>query len=399
MKKKLTAILTLLCLLASASGGLFASAAESRAVTTESAVAFEPLGEKRRIAYEQHEPGYAVSLNGSGDGVLAQISAVPSDEGDREAENVRVYLRTGVTPKSGITYRVSFDLTAERALPDYGAAFDGESQESVYGSLKGRSVPAGGTDRVKAFLTPDSDRGELIVRLLLGKTEANTVHIRNLSVEEASAAEIAVGTNVLADSLNYHAPGSIRYWASDDSGASLTVAEGSGTLTVTQAPKNGAEVWKIKLLAATGLRPEAGKAYRIRADLTSKSKQFFEVCYNEGDIEKGYDVLYEQRLTGGTQTLDRTIYIPTDKTDAGEIILQISLGKLKTGDAVTIHNIRVEEAVMRCTDILPEDFSFDAEPSTLGVEFEEPKRDEKGKYKAIYLKEQIGGFAVHLLQK
>ena len=37
--------------------------------------------------------------------------------------------------------------------------------------------------------------------------------------------------------------------------------------------------------------------------------------------------------------------------------------------------------------------------TVLGVEFEEPKRDEKGKYKAIYLKEQIGGFAVHLVQK
>jgi 2-dehydro-3-deoxyphosphogluconate aldolase/(4S)-4-hydroxy-2-oxoglutarate aldolase len=37
--------------------------------------------------------------------------------------------------------------------------------------------------------------------------------------------------------------------------------------------------------------------------------------------------------------------------------------------------------------------------SVLGVEFEEPKKDEKGKYKAIYLKEQIGGFAVHLVQK
>lgn len=37
--------------------------------------------------------------------------------------------------------------------------------------------------------------------------------------------------------------------------------------------------------------------------------------------------------------------------------------------------------------------------SVLGVEFEEPKCDEKGKYKAIYLKEEIGGFAVHLVQK
>ncbi|MBQ4259648.1 MAG: bifunctional 4-hydroxy-2-oxoglutarate aldolase/2-dehydro-3-deoxy-phosphogluconate aldolase [Lachnospiraceae bacterium] len=37
--------------------------------------------------------------------------------------------------------------------------------------------------------------------------------------------------------------------------------------------------------------------------------------------------------------------------------------------------------------------------TVLGVEFEDPKRDEKGKYKALYMKEEVGGFAIHLLQK
>ena len=39
--------------------------------------------------------------------------------------------------------------------------------------------------------------------------------------------------------------------------------------------------------------------------------------------------------------------------------------------------------------------------SVLGVEFDETtaKTDAKGKVKAIYLKEEIGGFAIHLVQK
>ena len=37
--------------------------------------------------------------------------------------------------------------------------------------------------------------------------------------------------------------------------------------------------------------------------------------------------------------------------------------------------------------------------TVLGVEFDEPSRDDKGKYKAIYLKEEVGGFAIHLMQK
>lgn len=37
--------------------------------------------------------------------------------------------------------------------------------------------------------------------------------------------------------------------------------------------------------------------------------------------------------------------------------------------------------------------------NVLGAEFDEPVRDEKGNYRAIYLKEEIGGFAVHLMQR
>ena len=39
--------------------------------------------------------------------------------------------------------------------------------------------------------------------------------------------------------------------------------------------------------------------------------------------------------------------------------------------------------------------------TVLGVEFNEEsaKKDAKGALKAIYLKEEIGGFAVHLVQK
>ncbi|MBQ3898901.1 MAG: keto-hydroxyglutarate-aldolase/keto-deoxy-phosphogluconate aldolase, partial [Lachnospiraceae bacterium] len=39
--------------------------------------------------------------------------------------------------------------------------------------------------------------------------------------------------------------------------------------------------------------------------------------------------------------------------------------------------------------------------TVLGVEFDEStaKKDDKGKLKAIYMKEEIGGFAVHLVNK
>ncbi len=354
--RKLTAATLTMALLLSLLGGATAFAAT---LTTQEETAYVPLGQTGAVVYERHEAGYTVALSPAGDGVSVGVSAVPGDEAARTPEQARVYVRTGVTPKAGTAYEVSFALTAAAAQPEYAVRFDGGETPGAYGALEGRAIQAGETDRVRQTVRPQGESGELVVCLLLGKTgpEGNTLRLTDLTVVEA-APDGAAKTTVLADKLDYRAPGFIRAWTNSDSAAELTSTENSATLTVTKAPE-AAEVWKTKLLVATGLKPQAGKTYRVSFDLKGSAARPFEICYNEGDTEKGYDVLYSQTLTTAVQTIQRRIYIPRDKTNAGEIIVQLSLGMLKVGDSATVSNVRVEEEIPQYTDILPSDFTME----------------------------------------
>ena len=354
--KKLLSIALLISMALSLLGGFPGANAAPRTVAAGEELAFDPFAQTASVAYERHTDGYAVSLDRAADSVTMRITAVPAAS-DRTADGARLYVLTGAALRAGVSYRVSFTLSAAQALPAYTVCLDGDA-ESAYGTLSRDGIEAGGTDRVSCLITPEASRGELTLRLLLGGGEVNTLRFGGLSVEEAADAE--TGENrVLVDRLDYNAPGTIRFWTNDDCGATVTNDDRSATLTVTRVPQSGAEVWKIKLLVATGVMPEAGKTYRFRASLNSTAQQSYEICYNEGDTEKGYDVLYNQTLRSGTQTLDRRIYVPTYKENPGELIVQLSLGKLKVGDRVTISDISVEESVPTYTNALAKDFALD----------------------------------------
>lgn len=173
------------------------------------------------------------------------------------AEKVRLYIHTGVELRAGTSYRVCFALSAERAQKEYAVCFD-DGTEDAYGTLEGQGIEAGGTDRVEYSVTPERESGELVLRLLLGKTEAegNKLHFSGLAVEEAPAEE--TGRNaVVAENLDYSAPGAISFWANDDCKAEVTSDGNSATVKVMEVTKS-AEVWKIKLTVATGVIPKPG---------------------------------------------------------------------------------------------------------------------------------------------
>lgn len=352
-RRILSFVLTLTMLLTLFSGE-FASAAGMKIVTAGEELAYDPLAETASVAYEQHDAGYAVSLDRAADSVTMHVTAVP---GSRSADKARLYVRTGVELKAGTAYRVSFALSSEKKLADYTVNFDGDTA-AAYGKLDKRSIDAGATDRVEYTVTPKAANGELVLRLLLGKTEVNTLRFSDLAVEEAPA-EQSGANKLLVDKLNYAAPGAIRCAAEAGYSAEMDSTDTSATMTVTNVPKSGAEVWKLKLMVSTGLKPEPGKTYRFRATLNASNSGSYEACYNEGEVEKGYDVLYNQSLKSGSQTVERMIYVPTDKENPGELIVQFSLGKLSKGTKVTISKVTVEEASPAYTSALARDFALD----------------------------------------
>ena len=255
--RKLTAATLALALLLSLLGS---GAAFAATVTTQGEVAYVPLGQTGAVVYERHEAGYTVALGRAGDGVTVNLSAVPGDEAARAPEQARVYVRTGVTPKAGTAYQVSFALAATGEQPEYSVRFDGGETPAAYGALNGRAIQAGETDRVRQTVLPQGESGELVLCLLLGKTgpEGNTLRLSGLTVTEAAAGAVEQST-VLVDKLDYRTPGFIRAWTNSDSAADITSTETSATLTVTKAP-DPAEVWKTKLLVATGLKLPPGQS-------------------------------------------------------------------------------------------------------------------------------------------
>ncbi len=351
-RRILSSILALTMLLTLFSGEFVNAAPQNVSVGEE--LAFDPLAETASIAYEQHAAGYAVSLDRASDSVTMHVTAVP---GNRAAEKAKLFVRTGVELKAGTSYRVSFALASEKKLEDYTVSFDGNTA-AAYGKLDKRSVEAGGSDRVEYTLTPKTDSGELVLCLLLGKTEVNTLRFSDLAVQKALADQSGAN-RMLVDKLNYAAPGNIRCAAEAGYSTEMSATDSSTTMSITNVPSSkDAAVWKLKLLVSTGLKPEAGKTYRFRATLNSTKSGSYEICYNEGEVEKGYDVLYNQSLKSGSQTVERQIYIPTDKENAGELVVQFSLGKLSKGTKVTISNVTVEEASPAYTSALARDFAF-----------------------------------------
>lgn len=357
-RKQLTAAVLLFAVLLSQLCGGFVSSAASQIVVADSELAYEPLAQTASIAYEQHEDGYAVSLDRAEDHVAMNITAVPKSS--RTADKARLYIRTGVELKPGTTYQVSFVLSAQNTQKEYAVCFDSGSVEAAYGKLDRRAIEAGGADRVTYQISPKKESGELVLRLLLGNTglEGNILRFSDLAVEEALEDEVKENV-VLVDDLDYNTPGAVSIWTNTGSRVAVTPRGASTVLSVLEKPEKGAAPWEIQLKVATGLKPQPGKAYRVSISLNSSAVREYEACYNEGGVEKGYGALYGQWLEEGSQTLSRLILIPEDKEDPGELILQLSLGKLIVGDKVTVSNIRVTEAIPKYSNALSRDFAYD----------------------------------------
>ena len=55
-------------------------------------------------------------------------------------------------------------------------------------------------------------------------------------------------------------------------------------------------VWKSRLYIRTGLVPEPGVRYRVTADAMCDEDMPFELLFTNGDEEKGYGALYDQKI-------------------------------------------------------------------------------------------------------
>ena len=125
--------------------------------------------------------------------------------------------------------------------------------------------------------------------------------------------------------------------------ATVESAADAATLHISGVPASGTGVWMVKLFVHTGAMLEAGKSYQVSADLLAAKAQDFETCFNNEETEKGFDAIYGQKFDAGVKTtVDKRISVPASMTDAGELVLQFSVGGAVAND-ITVSNVSVQE--------------------------------------------------------
>ena len=322
--------------------------------------------------YEKHDQGYGVLYERSADAVALQYVAAPWDPGVWKS---RLYVKTGFVPETGARYHISADVMCDQDMP-FEVLFNDADAEKGYGALYGQKLAANEVSGVEAVITGSSEGEELIVQFSLGEVpEGATVTVGNLRVEKvtdhytnvlpagfALDKEMPTGRILTAVTPSSYTPlplNAFSYEGTDtvserhdgDYAVSLTESDSAAVLNIEKAPESERNVWKVKLIAATGVEPEPGSSYRVRFDLTGERDQAeYEVCF-DGSSENAYGVLYSRSLRAGVP--DSVDFTLTPTESAGPLSIRLQLGKTDTaaGNRFTLSNFTVEKISSSARDL------------------------------------------------
>ena len=266
--------------------------------------------------------GTAATLTGDGSSATATVT-VPGDDW-----HIKLYAKPGVTLEAGKTYEISMNVTGANGCAACFKRAGGEETDFGMETISGQTVTH--------TVTP-TESGTLEILLKLGNVPANSaVKVSNIQIK-VTGAETA-GENLATASLTTATRGSVNFWAHDDYQASLSGNGSSASLAI-QPPAEGREAWKVKLFSETGLTLEAGKSYRILADVKADADLDYEICYNDREIEKALGASYGLHASAKQQTVSFDVAPEAD----AELILQFNLGNASEACTFTVTGVRVEE--------------------------------------------------------
>ena len=270
------------------------------------------------------DEGYVTSLERSSTFVTFDIEQAPKE---RHPWNAKVYFHTGFIPETGKGYRVSFDVITARGQSFAEVFYDG-FEEKTYGGLYGLNLPAGKSN-VSAILMPGYSSGELVVQFRPGQTdsmEGNTYWISNLRIDEVTFAPGSVPVVTLDTQPDY-----IEH---------LEKTHDKATVVIEKTPAEGREAWKSKLFVDPGVTLKAGQKYRISMNVRSIIPAPFEVCFNNGSVEKGLGAIFGLLSNPSGQYVE---YVTTPKKDIS-LVVQLSLGNCASPNSIILNRFNIEKA-------------------------------------------------------
>ena len=270
------------------------------------------------------DEGYVTSLERGTTAVNFNIEQAPKE---RHPWNAKVYFHTGFIPETGKGYRVSFDVLTERSQKLAEVFYDG-FEEKTYGGLYGLNLPAGKSN-VSAILLPGYSSGELVVQFRPGQTdgmEGNRYWISNLRIDEVTFAPGSVPVVTLDTQPDY-----IEH---------LEKTHDKATVVIEKTPAEGREAWKSKLFVDPGVTLRAGQKYRISMNVRSIIPAPFEVCFNNGSVEKGLGAIFGLLSNPSGQYVE---YVTTPKKDIS-LVVQLSLGNCASPNSIILNRFNIEKA-------------------------------------------------------
>lgn len=275
------------------------------------------------------DDGYIVALNKAESSAEFQIIQAPAD--NRNPWNVKLNVRTGFTPEKDKGYRVSFDLNAAKPQGSFEVFFDGSS-EGAYGQFFGPAL-AGGKTSFSQIISPGPSKGELLLQLRCGKTDAtdgNTYTVSNVKIEEVAFNYVQTPETKEVTRLDKQ-PNYIEQ---------LEKTPDRATVRIEKTPAEGKEPWKSKLFVETGVTLKAGQKYRISMDVKSIIPAPFEVCFNNGGEEKGLGAIFGLISKPSGQYVE---YVTYPKQDT-QLVIQLSLGNCSAPNSIILSDVQVEKA-------------------------------------------------------
>lgn len=305
--------------------------------------------------FKQENPEADLDVSGS---VVKGNYQIKATKTDKEAWHIKYEGKTAT--KAGATYVVTYELNSSVA---------GNVTFEAYGLgafTKGKELAVGSNKLEFEFIAAE-EKEEQGYCLQLGSLDPFTLDISKITVKEVIGEDVF--SNVLATGYSMAEENVVTSAFDNNSTGTVTTTPTSATIDITRgSDENG--VWQTKLFVKAGLDLEANSKYRISVDLLAeKDLNQFEICYNNGDVEKGIGALYGQSLVANTAKTIEFIAMPDTAKD--NLTLQFQLGCLNDpqgSNKITVSNLKVEKAVTEDEEVV-NDYVFPSDPSGLYSHF------------------------------
>ena len=300
---------------------------------------------------EEHDNGYTQSVSDDGKSATLTITEAPKDV--RDVWNSKLFINTGITPKVGQKYVVTFDIEGKKDQENYEVCYDGDAGEA-YGKLLDKALTGGKKETISHSFTSKTNNGPLVLRLQLGKTNdasGNTIKVSNLQIKTVTSTPTSMGDIDYTDGVN------VRETHGDGVEQSVTTTDDTVELKVSKGRENGG-VWSSKLFVDTGVTPEAGKRYRVIADVASeKAINGFEVLAQNSAASDNYAGAYD--LTVAAEDHETVTMDFTAPDTCGDMVLLFQLGNTPADNTITVSDIQVcELGGETMVEVELEDFAY-----------------------------------------